>query len=415
VKQIHCGIGIPSPDTLSPEFALGNLPQIMSNAKKKGYKVSLLYKRGVRTDSNRNYILNEFLKTDVTHILWLDADMIYPVDIIDKLVSVDVDVIGSFYYKRQPPYHPVVYVLNGQKENPYRPVDLQGYSANHFEVDGVGYGGMLVKMDVYKSLGDDKWTTYGKNFHIPTATTDKQSHDLLMCETFKKHGYKIYVHNGVKCLHITDKAVGEADYLAETNKKPISDVSEPLLEKEIAVLMPSIWKEEGRGEVVCQQLMKRAGINADYFVLYGEKDKDDPGFIKKVNDFVNNTDYKYYVYTAYDAFAGRNWLKIAYNALEESGKGLFAFNDGKWYGRMAAFGMVRKEWASKLYGSGIFFDGYHSHYADVEISGIARKTDQLAIDLRSLLVEVDPDKDTKGTNLEDKKLFAERNPNAEIH
>ncbi|MEA2037299.1 MAG: hypothetical protein U9O94_07335 [Nanoarchaeota archaeon] len=206
------GIAIPSPQFISPQFAFGNLPKIISHAKKQGHKISLVYKSGVRTDSNRNHMLEEYLETDVEAILWLDADQIYPVDIVDKLVSADVDIIGSVYYKRNEPYHPVVYLKNKKKNKPYTSVGLQDHPKVHLEVDGIGFGGMLVKMGVYRKLGDDKWMRYGKNFANPSKPEHSETHDLVFCQIAQKYGYKIYVHNGVRCLHLSEVAIGEKDY-----------------------------------------------------------------------------------------------------------------------------------------------------------------------------------------------------------
>jgi len=209
---MHIGIAIPTPQVVSTQFALENLPMIMSEARKAGHKISLIHKGGVMTSSNRNYMLEKYLETDVDAILWLDCDQIYPNDIVKTLVNANVDIIGSVYYKRQSPYEPVVYLKSGKSVNPYTPVDLREYPKVHLEVDGIGFGGMLVKMDVYRKMGDDKWMRYGKNFGNPSKTTGKESHDLIFCQMAQKYGYKIYVHNGVRCLHIAEYPVGEEDY-----------------------------------------------------------------------------------------------------------------------------------------------------------------------------------------------------------
>lgn len=164
-------------------------------------------------------------------------------------------------------------------------------------------------------------------------------------------------------------------------------------ENEIAVVMPSIDQE--KAQKTMNQLIERAGIDATFMIVMDDKRQ---GFIKAVNNFVEKTDFKYYVYVAEDSYAGKDWLKIAYETLETTKKGLFAFNDGKWGGMMAAFGMVRKSW------KGPFFNElYKSHYADVELSIKAMSEDQFVADLRSILVEVDYDK--HGVNMEDKKNF----------
>jgi hypothetical protein len=403
MSQIHVGIGLPSPSSVDIEFCFGNLPQIMAHAKKQGYKISLLYKSGVRTDSNRNYILNEFLKIpDLTHVLWLDVDQIYPKDIIQKLVEANKPVIGSVYFKRSFPHDPVVYVKNDKTDLPYTAVDLSLSPKKPLEVDGIGFGGMMVKREVYDKLGEDKWTTYGANFHIPTATEHKESHDLIFCQRLQKHGYKIWVHNDVYCHHIAKHAVGLDDYrLATELQRPDDHKTETKTKmSQIAVLMPCI--DRPLGTKVIKQLADNAGIEADYFLLMDDERK---GFTAKINEFVMNApkQYDFYVYTAQDAFGGKNWLKEGLSELERTGKGLLAFNDNKWGGRLAAFGMVRASWKKP------FFEScYHTHYADTELSVAATLDNQLCYNPKAIMFEVDYDKKTKSVNLEDKKLFQKR-------
>lgn len=404
MAKIHVGIGLPSPDQIDVEFAFGNLPQIIFKAKKQGYKVSLLYKTGVRTDSNRNYILNEFLKIDdLTHVLWLDVDEIYPSDIVDKLVKADKDIIGTVYYKRNFPYDPVVYIKNNKKDLPYTAVDLSFNKKVPLEVDGIGFGGMLVKREVFDKLGEDKWATYGKNFHIPTANEHKESHDLIFCQNCQKHGYKIWVHNDCYAYHISKRAVGAEDYHKAIDLEDDSIVSDEEKPK-IAVLMPCTDRE--LGTKVMKQLADNAGLEADYFLLMDDERK---GYVYKINEFVNNhkavygKDYDFYIYTAQDAFGGKNWLKQAYKTMRDTGKGVLAFNDNKWGGKLAAFGMVRASYKKPF-----FYEGYHSHYADTELSVAATVDNQLCYNPKAIMFEVDYDKKTKTVNKRDKELFKKR-------
>ncbi len=211
-------IGLPTPPQVDVGFALANFPNIVKNAKKDGYKVCHSYKIGVRTDSNRNSLLKDFLNIpEVTHILWLDVDMLYPPNIVDLLVKADKDVIGTVYYKRSYPYNPCVYIKNDKKVNPYTSIDTHGKEAKPLKVDGVGYGGLMIKREVYEALGDNKWTVYDDNFHNPVATTKKLSHDLKFCQTLQENGYDIYVHNGCVANHLSKVAIGYKQFI-ESNK-----------------------------------------------------------------------------------------------------------------------------------------------------------------------------------------------------
>jgi hypothetical protein len=112
---------------------------------------------------------------------------------------------------------------------------------------------------------------------------------------------------------------------------------------------------------------------------------------------------------AEDAFPSRDWLRCAFDILEKDGKGLLAFNDGKWKGLIASFGMVRIQWVESLYDGPVFFPGYKSRGADNELTVIARIQNMFAYDPECTLIEYDPGKDfVPIDNLEDNRLFRTR-------
>lgn len=160
------------------------------------------------------------------------------------------------------------------------------------------------------------------------------------------------------------------------------------------------------GTKVIKQLSDNAGLEADYYLLMDDERK---GFIYKINEFVANhkliydKDYDFYIYTAQDAFGGKNWLLEGYNELNKTNKGVLAFNDNKWNGKLASFGMVRASYKKPF-----FYAGYHSHYADTELSVVATLDNQLAYNPKAIMFEVDYDKKSKSVNKQDKALFKKR-------
>jgi glycosyltransferase involved in cell wall biosynthesis len=180
--------------------------------------------------------------------------------------------------------------------------------------------------------------------------------------------------------------------------------------KGVAIVMPSI--DASKALDTARLLVRRAGMKTTVLIV---KDTLRQGFIPTLNATAARLDVKYVVYLAEDAFPGVDWLKLAHNKLEETGKGLLAFNCGKWRGRIAAFGMVRMNWVRRLYGGAIFFPGYISHRADNEITVIARVTDQFFYDPECVLIECDSNKafrrreaDAPNFHQSDKKLFRDR-------
>jgi hypothetical protein len=169
----------------------------------------------------------------------------------------------------------------------------------------------------------------------------------------------------------------------------------------IAVLLP--WIDRGMAERASALMAHRAGHPCTIYCLH-----DDLGMgpLPLMNAALPIIDGDWVVYAAQDAFAGRYWLRFAVEALKVHPAGrLLAFNDGKWFGRLAAFGMVQRAWLSALYGGNLFHPGYRRHFADVELSLIARQQKALAYHPHALLVEADFEKDARPVEEADRAHF----------
>ena len=144
-------------------------------------------------------------------------------------------------------------------------------------------------------------------------------------------------------------------------------------------------------------------------ILLAVHDTQRQGFVATVNQAFKVTQSPWLGYMAQDAFAGRNWLALALQKLQsQTGAALLGFNDGKWQGQLASFGLARRDWISKVYTDAFFFQGYHSHFADAELTLVARQQGVYAYEPQSVLVEVDWQKDQAAVNDADRRLFATR-------
>ena len=171
----------------------------------------------------------------------------------------------------------------------------------------------------------------------------------------------------------------------------------------VAVVMPCIDKKMGMEAAAI--LAKRAGMECKILVIH---DSLRQGYIKTLNDTAAQVSVRYVVYLAQDAYPGRDWLRSAHDAMEQSGKGLLGFNDGKFRGRIASFGMVRTQWVKGLYGGPIFYPGYIAHAADNELTVIARALDMYTYEPDCTLVEYDLHRESKPSRREDAQLFRYR-------
>jgi len=172
---------------------------------------------------------------------------------------------------------------------------------------------------------------------------------------------------------------------------------------EVVIVMP--YTDQAAAERCATLMAKRACADGSIICVH---DVDREGFIPLVNRVFSTTSSKYFGYVAQDAFPGRRWLAIALETLGRNNNTLFAFNDGKWMGVLASFGIASRQWVSEIYGGPFFFPGYGRHYADVELSVLAMSARSYCYDPNSVLVEVDWNKDGTSVNPSDKALYHER-------
>ncbi len=169
------------------------------------------------------------------------------------------------------------------------------------------------------------------------------------------------------------------------------------------MVMPCI--DAALGQRAAVHAAARAGAPGLLLVLH---DQARLGFVAVLNAVFRASTSPWVGYMAQDAFAGRQWLALALRALEARQAGLLAFNDGKWQGQLASFGLARRSWVEPLYGGDFFHGGYRRHYADAELTLIAREQGRYVYEPDSVLIEVDWDKDGAAVDARDRALFARR-------
>ena len=172
------------------------------------------------------------------------------------------------------------------------------------------------------------------------------------------------------------------------------------------MVMPFI--DEGQALRAANFAASRAGVAS---LLLAVHDESRQGFIATVNQAFAATRSPWFGYMAQDALAGRDWLSLAVQAMRSKQAGLLGFNDGKWQGQLAAFGLAERSWAQTVYGGEFFHSAYSSHFADTELTLIAREQGRYVYEPHSVLVEVDWDKEQSAVNPSDRVLYASRTAN----
>ena len=172
----------------------------------------------------RNTLAYDFLDTDATHLMFIDADITFnPADII-SMVKADKDIICGLYPKKEINWKTVAKAVNSGVEYHELPsytgsfvVNLVGDAAQAtgdvnepMEIDNGGTGFMLIKRNVFETLKptvptytNDQILIVDKNpvkkiIHEFFATSiDEASNRLLsedyhFCKIARQAGFKVY-------------------------------------------------------------------------------------------------------------------------------------------------------------------------------------------------------------------------------
>ena len=166
----------------------------------------------------------------------------------------------------------------------------------------------------------------------------------------------------------------------------------PYIDHELAV----------RLEVVLRERARSPGL-----VILVDDDKR-MGFIMAANLVYAWTRSPYFGYLAQDAFPGDHWLEQGLKTLKDSKSGLLAFNDGRFFGTVAVFGLAHRAWLETIYHNALFYPEYKTHFGDTELTAIAYMQDKLVFNPNCLLVEVDYRKHEQPLNPEDQELYNRR-------
>jgi len=162
----------------------------------------------VMIDTARNLIVEKTLEDlDYTHLLFVDDDMVFPSETLEKLLSHDKDIVGVQSFKRREMYEPCVYTL---KESKYYPILVNSF----IDVDAIGTGILLIKTEVFKKV-KFPWfeTVYDKD-------KTHWSVDFMFCRKAKKEGYKLYCDPDIEIGHIGDAPIkGKVDFLKIVEEK----------------------------------------------------------------------------------------------------------------------------------------------------------------------------------------------------
>lgn len=189
-------IGLPTMGYIHTLLAI-NIMSWLSQALKKGDK-NIGVIPTIRTqpvDNARNEIVEDFLKSDYTHLLFLDADTIPPQDALDRLLAHDKDIISAIT--------PIVEM--DDKGEPWRKWNVVDQNDKHvqpntgiIQAKGIGSSCILIKRRVFEALDKPYYRFLYKDDNGKDVVVSEDIH--FIAKALSK-GFVAYADTSIICKH----------------------------------------------------------------------------------------------------------------------------------------------------------------------------------------------------------------------
>jgi hypothetical protein len=193
-KAVKIGICIPLYNQVPSVFFKTFINFFIDLAQK--HPVKLFHVDSTAVDVARNVLVENFLKSDCTHLLFLDSDMVLPQNLADVLLKHDKDMVSALYVLRKA--FRACYRFKQEDGHYKAPEKIEPNKL--IEIDAVGLGACLIKREVVEKVSKDN---EGKPlFKMEYRTrTEILGEDAFFCELVKKAGFKIFVDTSVLAGH----------------------------------------------------------------------------------------------------------------------------------------------------------------------------------------------------------------------
>ena len=177
-------VGIPSYNYINTECVLS----LMEMQARSRLPLYFFFNQGLYIDHNRNQIVDVAINNGSSHLMFIDSDMKFPYDGLEKLLEANKDIVGGYYNSRRG--NCIVKVWEGDKLVAPEPIPDE-----LFQVGVLPTGFMLIKLSCLEKL---------KRPYFQVITSEKGTigEDVSFCYKAKEAGIEIWCDGGLRLGHV---------------------------------------------------------------------------------------------------------------------------------------------------------------------------------------------------------------------
>lgn len=154
----------------------------------------LMIKQGCYLHKNREEVALAAITGGYDYLFFIDSDMCFAAQVLDKLLEADKEIIGAHYNMR---HFPLTSTMKMEDANGNLVARTGEMPKEPFKVHALGTGCLLIKVSCLNKI-KRPWFWYGKR--------DKQvGEDVHFCRVAKEAGIDIWCCPGIEVGHIGEQ------------------------------------------------------------------------------------------------------------------------------------------------------------------------------------------------------------------
>lgn len=147
----------------------------------------------------RNRLARQAIKSEADYVLWLDSDMVFSPDFLQRMMTVskenDIDFLTAVCFRRKPPYTPTLFDRLEKTDAGASYTALMSVPDGRFTVGACGFAGVLMTTDVLMSVAA---SNSGRMFDPIKGMGE----DVSFCWRARQCGYDIWCNSSLEMGHV---------------------------------------------------------------------------------------------------------------------------------------------------------------------------------------------------------------------
>lgn len=192
-------IAIPSHDYIHVEF-VKSLTRLMRELEMNNINFDVCIESGTLVYVARDNLSSKAINGGYTHVLWLDADMVFQETLLDDLQFCGKEFVCGVFHARRKGYHSCIFSnidINSLER-------IEEYPREAFEIAGCGFACVYMSVDMLKTVMSTNGTCF-----LPTKNLGE---DLAFCKRATDLGYKLYCEPSAVVGHMGHVAIYPEDH-----------------------------------------------------------------------------------------------------------------------------------------------------------------------------------------------------------